>query len=133
MDFKITARYVGDDYVELTHENTGSKIMTDLPPDNGGRGRTFSPTDLFAAANASCVLSIMQKFAAREGINFIGSSIEIQKIMSENPRRVAKFILDVKLPKGITELQREKLLACVKACPVGRSLHPEIAVEVHAD
>jgi len=130
MEFKISAVYAGDDQVELTHGLSGSKIVTDLPPDNGGRGRTFSPTDLAAASVASCVLSIMAKLAAREGIKFEGASIEIEKHMQEGPRRIAALTGTVKLPAGITALQREKLAACIKACPVSRSLHPDIKLEL---
>lgn len=129
MSFKINAEYIGDDRVELTHGLSGNKLQTDLPPDNGGRGRTFSPTDLTAASVASCVLSIMAKLAAREGIKFEGASIEIEKHMQENPRRIARLSGTVTLPGGITALQREKLLACMKACPVSRSLHPDIKLD----
>lgn len=132
MPLKINAVYAGDDQVELTHGPSGSRLLTDLPVDNGGRGRTFSPTDLAAASVASCVLSIMAKLAAREGIKFEGASIEIEKHMQESPRRIARLAGVVKLPPGLTPLQREKLMACVKACPVSRSLHPDVALELKA-
>jgi putative redox protein len=129
MAFKINAVYAGDDKVELTHGLSGDKLFTDLPPDNGGRGRTFSPTDLLAASVASCVLSIMSKMAARDGIKFEGASFEIEKHMTESPRRVAKFTGTISLPPGLEPKQREKLLAAIKACPVSRSLHPDIALD----
>lgn len=130
MEFKINASYIGDDKVELVHGLSGSRMVTDLPPDNGGRGRTFSPTDLAAASVASCVLSIMAKVAAREGIKFEGAAIELEKIMGENPRRIAALTGTVKLPAGLSDAQRGKLMACVKACPVGRSLHPDVKLEL---
>ena len=129
MEFKIAAVYAGDGQVELTHGLTGSKITTDLPPDNGGKGRTFSPTDLAAASVASCVLTIMAKVAAREGIHFEGASFEIEKHMQESPRRIGRLSGVVVLPAGLTPGQREKLLACMKACPVSRSLHPDIKLD----
>ena len=129
MAFKIGGVYIGDDNVELTHGLSGSKLLTDLPPDNGGRGRTFSPTDLTAASVASCVLSIMAKVAHRDGINFEGASMEIEKHMQENPRRISALTGVIKLPAGLDAKQRDKLRACVKACPVSRSLHPDIKLE----
>ncbi|HOI41872.1 MAG TPA: OsmC family protein [Elusimicrobiales bacterium] len=125
----IKAEYIGDERVRLTHGPSGAVIITDLPPDNGGKGRMFSPTDLFASSLASCVLTIMAKVAARDGIPFEGASIAIVKEMSENPRRVARFAARVKLPSGLPPAQRSKLMACVKACPVHRSLHPDIKVD----
>lgn len=129
MGFKISAEYTGDDRVELTHGLSGQKMVTDLPPDNGGRGRTFSPTDLAAASVASCVLTIMAKIAERNGIDFKGSSFEIEKHMQESPRRIARLTGVITLPPGLDPVQREKLLAAVRACPVSRSLHPDIALE----
>ena len=132
MSFKINAVYAGDDQVELTHGLSGSRILTDLPPDNGGRGRTFSPTDLAAASVASCVLSIMAKVAERDGIKFEGAAFEIEKHMQESPRRIARLTGVITLPPGLDAKQRDKLLACVKACPVSRSLLPDIELEFSA-
>ena len=132
MGVKISAAYLGDDKVELLHGPSGAKIVTDLPVDNGGRGRMFSPTDLAAASVASCILSIMAKLAAKDGIPFEGASIELEKAMTESPRRIAKLTGTVKLPAGLDERQRARLLAAVKACPVSRSLHPDIELEIKA-
>ena len=129
MELKISAVYAGDGQVELTHGLSGNKLMTDLPIDNGGKGRTFSPTDLAAASLASCVLTIMAKVAAREGIRFEGASFEIEKHMQESPRRIGRFTGTITLPAGLDAKQRAKLEACVSACPVGRSLHPEVKLD----
>lgn len=129
MAFKITAAYLGDDKVELTHGLSGNKLLTDLPPDNGGKGRTFSPTDLAAASVASCVLTIMAKIAERDGADFKGASFEIEKHMQESPRRIASLTGVITLPAGLEPGQRAKILAAIKACPVSRSLHPDIKLE----
>lgn len=129
MEFKISAVYSGDGQVELIHGLSGSKLVTDLPLDNGGKGRTFSPTDLAAASLASCVLTIMAKVAARDGIRFEGASFEIEKHMKESPRRIDRFTGTITLPPGLDAKQRAKLEACVSACPVGRSLHPEVKLD----
>jgi len=129
MSVKIGAVYAGDQQVELTHGPSGNRFVTDLPVDNGGRGRTFSPTDLFACSLASCILTIMAKLAERDGLDFKGASIEVEKRMQENPRRVAAFIGIVTLPAGLPEPERKKLAECIKACPVHKSLHPDIKVE----
>ena len=130
MGVKTKAVYIGDQRVELTHGPSGERIFTDLPVDNGGRGRTFSPTDLFACSLASCILTIMAKVAERDGVQLQGASIEIEKRMQESPRRVAAFTGIITLPAGLPESERVKLAECVKACPVHKSLHPEIEVEL---
>jgi putative redox protein len=130
MGIKIGAVYVGDQRVELRHGPSGEQIFTDLPADNGGKGRTFSPTDLFAASLASCILTIMAKVAERDGVELKGASIEIEKRMQDSPRRVAAFTGVITLPAGLSESERMKLAECVKACPVHKSLHPDIKVDL---
>jgi uncharacterized OsmC-like protein len=130
MSVKITAKYVGDDTVELEHGPSGKKIATDLPADNGGRGRTFSPTDLLAASLSSCILTIMAKAAAKDGLDLKGASVEVEKEMQASPRRVARFVGRISLPAHLTAPQKERLKAFIKACPVGGSLHPDVKVEL---
>ncbi|OGS48613.1 MAG: hypothetical protein A3J79_11360 [Elusimicrobia bacterium RIFOXYB2_FULL_62_6] len=129
MAVKITATYAGDKQVELRHGPSGNALLTDLPADSAGKGRTFSPTDLLASSLASCILTIMAGVAERDGIQFEGASIEVEKHMQENPRRVARFACVVSFPGKLDERMQAKLLACVKACPVHRSLHPDVKVE----
>ena len=38
--------YLGDLRTECTHIQSGTKIFTDAPLDNQGKGEAFSPTDL---------------------------------------------------------------------------------------
>jgi len=133
MSVKIKARYMGDDTVELEHGPSGNKIVTDLPVDNGGRGRTFSPTDLLAAALSSCILSIMAKASAKDHLDLKGATVEVEKEMQSNPRRVARFMGRITLPAQVTGPQKEKLKAYIKACPVGGSLHPDVKVELAVD
>lgn len=133
MAVKIGARYLGDQRVELSHGPSGETIVTDLPLDNGGKGRTFSPTDLFAGSLSSCILTIMAKAAEKDGLRLDGARIELEKEMTkEPPRRVAALRGKVIFPQGLTERQRSKLMACVHACPVHKSLHPGIEVKLEA-
>ncbi|MEW5951090.1 MAG: OsmC family protein [Elusimicrobiota bacterium] len=129
MATKIKSSYLGDGLVEITHGPTGKKIITDLPPDNGGKGREFSPTDLAAASISSCILTIMGVIAKRENADIKGSFIEIEKHMSENPRRIGKFTGVISLPKDLNAKTKEKIMAAIKACPVTRSLNPEIKID----
>src|SRR6185295_5556041 len=46
----IEGRYVGDLRCEATHGPSGTKLVTDAPTDNMGKGEAFSPTDLVATA-----------------------------------------------------------------------------------
>jgi len=130
MSTKLISRYIGDEKVEIIHTPTNSKLITDLPPDNGGKGRNFSPTDLVAAALSSCILTIMAVSAKKDNINLEGTEIEIEKEMTSNPRRIAKFTGKIKFNENISKEQRKKLMTVLKTCPVTRSLNPDIIIDI---
>ena len=127
----IQCTYTGDGSTELIHGPTGAKITTDLPPDNGGKGRQFSPTDLLASAFASCVLTIMGKMAQARNEQFTGAKIAIDKIMASNPRRVGEFILTVTFPPHFTNEQKAFYKTAIHACPVHQTLSPDVKVTIH--
>jgi putative redox protein len=131
---KIITEYIGDAQVKSTHEPTSHTILTDLPPDNGGKGRTFSPTDIFAASFGACALTIMSKLGERKGDNFEGAKIVIDKVMSaEPPRRIAKFILEVTFPAGFAQDKKDMYIATLRLCPVHNSLHPDIEIDIRVN
>ena len=51
--------YMGGLRTEATHVQSGTKIVTDAPTDNHGKGESFSPTDLVSAALGSCMMTLM--------------------------------------------------------------------------
>ena len=65
---------VGDLRTEVVHSATDSKILTDAPLDNNGKGRTFSPTDLLAVSVGSCMVTTMGIAADQFGICLLYTS-----------------------------------------------------------
>jgi putative redox protein len=131
MGVTITAVYTGDLHCEVEHGPSASKVTTDAPKDNMGRGELFSPTDLVGAALTSCVLTTMGIVAKRDGIPFEGARAETVKEMSaQAPRRIGSLHVRIAMPKGLTEPQRQKLENAARTCPVHRSLHPDVKAEL---
>jgi uncharacterized OsmC-like protein len=65
--------------------------------------------------------------AANYGFSVEGARAETTKIMSENPRRVAKIIVKIFLPhNNYSEKERRLIEVCANQCPVGNSLYPDI-------
>lgn len=122
--------YTGEKHCELTHGPSKSKIETDAPRDNQGRGERFSPTDLVGAALASCVITTMAIFAERDGVELKGATATFKKEMSLNPRKIASLPMKIHMPKGLSREVRSKLEAAAETCPVKRSLHPDIVTEM---
>jgi len=73
----ITIKYDGELRTTATHLQSGSIISTDAPTDNQGKGENFSPTDLFATALGSCMLTIMGITSQTHGFSIDGSEIQI--------------------------------------------------------
>ena len=91
---KMKTVYLGNLRTEIEHTQSGNKLTTDAPLDNNGKGEFFSPTDIFASSLGSCMLTIMGISANSYGFNIDGTTLEIEKIMAANPRRVAEIKID---------------------------------------
>lgn len=129
MSVEITAVYQGQLHCEATHGPSGTKLVTDAPTDNGGRGSSFSPSDLVATALQTCVMTIMGLVADRHELDLSGTTIRVEKEMASTPvRRIASLKTKVTFPAGL-DLQpemRDRLVAAARKCPVHQSLHPDI-------
>ncbi len=117
--------YLGDLRSEATHLQSGTKILTDAPTDNHGKGESFSPTDLVATALGSCMLTIMGIAASTGGFEIKGTRLEITKVMAADPRRIGEIRIDVHFPTDYTDKQRKILENAAQVCPVAQSLHPD--------
>jgi len=127
---KSTTVYLGQLHCELKHEPSGSKIETDAPKDNNGRGEKFSPTDLVGAALTSCILTTMAMVAERDGHSLLNAKAEVEKEMNANPRKIAALHVKITLPKALPEDYRKKLEQIAHSCPVHRSLSPEMKIPI---
>ena len=125
---KSTIVYSGQLHCDLVHEPSGSKIQTDAPKDNEGRGEAFSPTDLVGAALGSCILTTMAIVAMRDGIELEGARATVEKTMNDKPRRIDQLAVAIQLPATLDANHRRKLEETAKHCPVHRSLHPDVKI-----
>lgn len=122
---KIETIWLGNQKSEVTHTQSGTKLITDAPSDNHGKGEYFSPTDLVAAALGSCILTVMDAYASERGMDLTGTRMVTDKIMAANPRRIGEIIIDIYITGNFTEKQQTALIRAAETCPVGKSLHPE--------
>lgn len=127
---KVTATYEGEKHCEIVHGPSQSKIATDAPKDNNGRGELFSPTDLVAAATGSCILTVMAIMAEKDGVDIQGTYTTVEKEMLLNPRRIGKLTVNIFMPKTLEASYRKKLENTAHTCPVKKSLNAEIEIPV---
>lgn len=123
----VTSVYLGELRTENTHVLSGQTLITDAPPDNQGLGRTFSPTDLAATSLGDCIMTVMGIAARARGIDLIGTTYEITKVMASEPRRIGEIHVTFRFPKKNYSDPEKKIIEAVhRTCPVALSLHPDI-------
>lgn len=123
--------YLGGLRCEAVHGPSGSKIITDAPVDNHGKGEAFSPTDLTATSLGLCMLTVMGIAAERHNVDLRGTKVGVDKKMSsDSPRRIVGIDVAFQIPLAADHPQRKLLEAAALACPVHHSLHPEIQKNV---
>jgi uncharacterized OsmC-like protein len=125
----VKTTYLGNLRTEATHLQSGTKIITDAPVDNHGKGEAFSPTDLFAASYASCALTIIGIATQTHGFNIDGTVVETTKVMGDNPRRIVELIVDFTFPpNSYSEKERKIIEGAIKSCPVGNTLPQDLKI-----
>ncbi|MBG45713.1 MAG: osmotically inducible protein OsmC [Euryarchaeota archaeon] len=127
---RIEATYDGNLRCTATHMPSGSKLITDAPVDNKGKGESFSPTDLLATSMLTCIMTIVAIRADARQINVSGMSGSIEKTMAANPRRVAKLEVIVNLPSDMELDDRAWLITEGCNCPVCVSVSESMDVDV---
>ena len=122
--------YLGDLRTECTHIQSGTKIITDAPLDNQGKGEAFSPTDLLASSLASCMMTIIGIYCKNHEINFDSCTAEIEKIMGVNPRKVEKIIVHMDFTGNNWDSSTlEKVIIAGKTCPVAKTIEDSVQIE----
>lgn len=128
---QIDVTYQGGLRCEAVHGPSGTKLVTDAPVDNHGKGESFSPTDLVATALGVCIPTIMAMVAEREKIDIVGMRITVQKEMAaQPPRRIAKLATRIQMPKGLTDAQKAKLERAAHTCPVHQTLQGNVEMPI---
>jgi putative redox protein len=126
--------YEGDLRTINTHMQSSSQLETDAPTDNNGKGERFSPTDLLATSLANCMLTTMGIRTRNMNIDLKGIKVEVEKIMKPDPRRVGAINLVFHIPENLgqsPEKDKEFLKQVAENCPVAKSLHPDIEVNIN--
>lgn len=129
---EVRIDYKGELHCEAKHGPSASRLETDAPVDNEGKGETFSPTDLVATALGTCMATIMGITARRKEVDLEGLRIVVGKEMtSTSPRRIASLKVEIFMPMHHDHPQAKLLQGAALGCPVHHSLHPEIEVPVY--
>jgi putative redox protein len=77
------------------------------------------------------MLTTMGIVAQRSGIDLSGATARVTKEMVTSPlRRIGVLTVEITVPRPTTEEQQRKLRDAAMACPVHRSMHPDVQMPV---
>jgi putative redox protein len=104
------------------------RLTADEPPDHGGDDSGPSPQELLAASLASCTAITMEMYAERKGweVGEVVVDVDYEPAQRGSPTR---FVMQVQLPKELSEEQRDRLMQIAAKCPVHRALEGEVMFE----
>lgn len=124
--------YKGGLRTSAIHLQSSTEIETDAPSDNQGKGERFSPTDLLATALGTCMITTMAIKANTMNIVLDGARVDVTKIMVSDPRRIGKIVAHLYMPGhlNLDEKQKTILENTARTCPVERSLHPDVELDM---
>ena len=128
---KFSIKLQEDGSCIINHKKNNSTIITDSPPEFGGMGRSFSSTDLVAAAIGSCILTTIDKIIISEGFDSTKIEIKVEKYLSNNPQMIEAVIVEIFHPGEFNETLINKLKKAASACPVKRSLSKDVKITIN--
>jgi uncharacterized OsmC-like protein len=135
-------RHLGDMLFET--EINGQRVVCDVTPALGGKGRAGTPPDLFVVSIGACVAAFAVNYCEKQGIDTSGMSVETQFEKADNPTHLNDFRIHVRLPNGtcgerLAAVQRvadrciiQETLSRVKAPEIRVSDRDTLAAEVVA-
>jgi len=126
-----TIQYEGNLRCNARHLQSGTKIETDAPTDNRGKGEKFSPTDILCVSLATCIITTMALKARDMNIDLKDTRMDITKHMLKDPRRVGQIDVTLHLPQlNLKEEERSTLEDTGNNCSVAKSLHPVLKMNI---
>lgn len=114
-------------------EFDGFTVRTDQPKEAGGDGSAPAPFDLFLASLGTCAGLFALSFCQKRGLSTEGLELSQTAEWDEAAHRVAKIVLEIRLPAGFPEKYRDSLTAAVNLCTVKKHLAAPPSFEVRTE
>lgn len=124
---KVVARRI-EGYAHEVELEGGHELVLDEPADRGGTDTGPRPTQLLASSLAGCIAITMEMYAERKGWDL--GRLEVDVEVTYEGTVPNDYEVAIKLPEGLDEEQRRRLLTIATKCPVHKVLAGEAHVRV---
>jgi len=121
---------VENGFCRVEHSRVNAMLETDLTPARGGRGLSFSPTDLMAAAVGSCLGSTLEYEARLMGMDLSGMGVSVKLKLCHLRENVQSLAVLVRLKKDIGASRYDQLRKIALESTVVRSLASNIQIDL---
>src|SRR4030042_752148 len=116
----MTVTFPGGKRVDA--EYNGFTIKTDQSPKGGGEGSAPQPFDLFLASIATCAGIYVKGYCDSRGLATEGLSLAMQIEREPEKHRVARIVIEIKLPEGFPEKHKEAVIRAADLCAVKKHM-----------
>jgi ribosomal protein S12 methylthiotransferase accessory factor len=100
----------------------GFIIQTDQSRQGGGEGAAPEPFDLFLASIATCAGVYVKGYCDAREIATSGLELEMQVERDAEKHRVARLVLEIRLPKGFPQKHRDAVVRAAELCAVKKHI-----------
>jgi putative redox protein len=107
----------------------GHSLIVDETEEDGGGDQGPRPTELLAAALATCTAITIEMYAGRKEWE-LGDVEVTADFTPATPDTTPKFKVEIRIPAELTDEQRERIVTIAHKCPVHRTL---LATDVEID
>jgi putative redox protein len=130
VDEAIEATATRSGSTTFTHRITtrGHQLTIDEPPEKGGDDDGPTPQELLAASLAGCTAITIEMYAKRKDWDIGPIEVECEYTTPE-PGDQTRFRLVLRLPRGLTDEQIQRLRVIAGKCPVHRTLDGDAVFE----
>jgi uncharacterized OsmC-like protein len=117
---ETTVRYSGS--VSFEVETRGHRIICDQPVENGGSDTGLTPPEFLLASLGTCAGYYAAEYLRARHVPAEGLEIQVFAEKAQQPARISKFRIEVRVPSIADERHREGLLRSVKRCLIHNTL-----------
>ena len=110
----------------------GFSIRTDQSRQGGGEGGAPEPFDLFLASIVTCAGVYVKGYCDAREIPTNGLKLEMRVERDAEKHRVARLVLEIRLPEGFPEKYREAVVRAAELCAVKKHILEPPVFEIRA-